>query len=327
MKAVVIGAAGHVGNAIVRALLDRNWEVTACGRRKTPPANLAGLPVRYLAGDTRAPGQFDNWIAGHDLVVDAAAPYPLDIFSIANLGGPEPLADADMRTRRLLDSVVAHDATLAYIGSFVTLARPHTTGQQLQSELVRLAHPYFEVKELIESQIVRAAKHGLRAVLVNPTYCLGPWDLHDRRLCTIPLLLSGAVPSSISQMLDVIDVRDVASAVIAALEAERFGVPILVSGHTISTDELYLTICRIGGAPPPRITSSASLALIGSYCVEVALGLIGRKTPLLSGGMMMATAFDYLETNSELKQLGVTLTPLDATITDSIEWYRDIGYC
>jgi dihydroflavonol-4-reductase len=327
MKAVVIGAAGHVGNAIVRALLDRNWEVTACGRREIPPANLAGLPVRYLAGDSRVPGQFDRWIAGHDLVVDAAAPYPLDIFSIANLGGPEPLADADMRTRRLLDSVGAHDAKLAYIGSFVTLARPHTAGQQLQSELVRLVHPYFEVKELIESLIVRAAKHGLPAVLVNPTYCLGPWDLHDRHLCTIPLLLSGEVPSSISQMLNVIDVRDVASALIAALEAERFGEPTLLSGHTISTDTLYLTICQIGGAPPPRITSSASFALMGSYCMEAALGLIGRKTPLLSGGMMMATAFDYLETGSELKQLGVTPTPLAATIADAIQWYRDIGYC
>src|SRR5579871_684971 len=79
MRALVIGASGHVGNAITRALLDRKWEVTACGRHKEPPLNLAGLSVTYLAGDADTPGQLDNWIAGYDLVVDGAAPYPMSL--------------------------------------------------------------------------------------------------------------------------------------------------------------------------------------------------------------------------------------------------------
>src|SRR5579871_6171014 len=62
MKALVIGASGHVGNAITRALLDRKWQVTACGRHKDPPINLAGLPVTYLAGDADTPGQLDRWV-------------------------------------------------------------------------------------------------------------------------------------------------------------------------------------------------------------------------------------------------------------------------
>ena len=74
MKVVVIGAAGHIGNAIARALVGQRHDVTACGRRKELPVNLVGLPVQYLVGDGEAPGQFDRWSQQHEIVVDAAAP-------------------------------------------------------------------------------------------------------------------------------------------------------------------------------------------------------------------------------------------------------------
>src|SRR5260370_9375645 len=81
VKALVIGASGHVGNAITRALLDRKWQVTACGRRAAPPLNISGLPVTCLPGDADTPGQFDKWIAGHDLVLERAAPYSMSLVS------------------------------------------------------------------------------------------------------------------------------------------------------------------------------------------------------------------------------------------------------
>src|SRR5271155_816715 len=119
MKALVIGAGGHIGNAIVRALLDRGDEVTACGRRSTPPANLDGLPVRYAPGDSETPGQLDKWIEGHQLVVEAAAPYPVGVFSIGSRAGSNPIFGAERRTRTLLDAVSSHSARLIFVSSFV----------------------------------------------------------------------------------------------------------------------------------------------------------------------------------------------------------------
>lgn len=51
MRVLVLGGTGHLGSAIVRALLERHFEVIATGRRDAPPANLAGLPVHYMQGD------------------------------------------------------------------------------------------------------------------------------------------------------------------------------------------------------------------------------------------------------------------------------------
>src|SRR5579883_2290732 len=162
-SALVIGAGGHVGNAIARALLAAGWTVTACGRRRTPPLNLRNLPLTYRTGDVEAPGQLDRWIDHHDLVVDAAAPYPMELIFPGVEPKQAPFAAAEVRT----------------------------AAQRLRARLIRWTLPYFEVKELIESRLLDASRRGLRVILLNPTYCLGPWDLHDRRVCTIPLLLSG----------------------------------------------------------------------------------------------------------------------------------------
>jgi len=327
IKALVIGASGHIGNAIVRDLLDRNYRITACGRRSALPANLADLPVRYLSGDTGTSGQFDKWIAGHDLVVDAAAPYPLNLFSPVGESGKDPIAHAERRTRLLLDAVGKYKSRLVYVGSFVTLVKPRTSAQRFEHEMMRLAHPYFEVKELIESQMLDASRRGLPVVIANPTYCLGPWDLHDRQLCTIPLLMRGEIPSSITQILNVIDVRDVAAAIGAALDAEYYGKPIQMSSHNISTQELYSLICELGGVPRPRTTTATALAVAGAYAMELIWGAIGEPTPLPTGGMMMAALFDYMAVGKDLQELGITPRPLSETIVDAIKWYRQIGYC
>lgn len=327
MRVLVLGGTGHLGNAIVRALLEQHFEVTATGRRDPPPINLVGLPVHYMRGDAEIAGQFDKWIAGHDLVIDAAAPYPLNAFFPAAKAAANPIVDAERRTRRLLDSLYRHDARLAYISTCSTLARTRTSEQRFEMQMMRLTHLYFEVKELIESQILDAARHGLRAVIVNPTYCLGPWDIRASQLCPIPMLLRGHVPATASQILNVIDVRDMAAALLAAISAERYGEPTLLSAHNISNLELYSTICELGGVAKPQASVPPSIAFGATFLADTALALMGRETTGLSGVIMLAGSFDYLPEENAIEALGVRPRPLSATLTDAIGWYREIGYC
>ena len=58
-----------------RELLSRGWQVSAA-TRQAAPRSLDGLDVRLLPGDADAPGQLERWVAGHELVIDAAAPHP-----------------------------------------------------------------------------------------------------------------------------------------------------------------------------------------------------------------------------------------------------------
>ena len=66
MKALVLGATGHIGNAVVRKLLSHGYDVTATGRRTDPPRTLVKLPVHYSPGDHDEPGQIEHWVAGRN---------------------------------------------------------------------------------------------------------------------------------------------------------------------------------------------------------------------------------------------------------------------
>jgi dihydroflavonol-4-reductase len=327
VKAVVIGATGHVGNAIVRAFLDQGIEVTATSRKSVPGYNLAGLPVKFACGDSAAFGQFDAWVSGHDIVVDAAAPYPLSVLRNARGPDSDPVSDAVLRTRELLDAVFKYNARLVSIGSFATITSDRRGFDAVQYEMIRGAHPYFAVKEAIETETINAARSGIKAVLLNPTMCIGPWDMRKREFCIVPRLLAGEVPAMTNQILNLIDVRDVAGAAVAALKAEKFGAPIPLSGHNISVDMLFSWICEIGRVRPPRTFIPASLAVAGSYCAELALALLGQSTPVPSVFLMLASALNCPAPDRRQVDLGIAPRPLSGAILDAIDWYRRIGYC
>jgi dihydroflavonol-4-reductase len=326
VKALVIGAAGHLGNAITRELIDRGYEVTAAGRRPEPPLNLIGLNVRYSAGDIDTPGQLDRWIVGHDVVVDAAAPYPsLLMPSSENVAAG--LKYATTRTRSIIDSVGRQRARLAYVGSFATLP-DHSSGfERLQRGWIRRLHPYFAVKQRIEADLLEAARTGLPAVIVNPTLCIGPWDIKARELCFVPRLLSGESPVSVTHTVNVIDVRDVAIGLAAVLEHRHYGQPTLLAGHNLSIEALYTWICEIGGTSPPRIVAPIGLGAIATYWSEIALGAIGLSPPLPALAPMLTMLHQPFDPDPVQMTLGIVPRPLSQTLTDAIAWYRQIDYC
>lgn len=325
MRALVLGATGHVGNAVVRELLARGYEVTAVTRRAEVPVNLRGLPVRLLRGDADRPGQIERWVKGFDLVVDGAAPYPLHLYIWED---GSPLGKAEERTRRLLDAVARHGARLAYVGSFVTDPR---CGRKPGSDLAR-RHPYFLVKERLESLVLAAARAGVPAAIVNPTACYGPWDLKPRGLCLVPQLLCGEMPALAHYVLNVVDVRDVAIALVSAVEEERFGEPILLCGHSVMLDELGARICALDGRRPTPTRTPGNVVGLGvavSRWADALFALAGRTSPWPSLTLSIALLYETfpMAPGPVQRALGATPRPLNGTLRDTVAWYRRIGYC
>ncbi len=327
MNVLVLGGTGHLGNAIVRELLEQGCTVTIASRRNTPAPNVATLPVRFLSGDLDAPGLLEDWVRGHEIVVDAAAPYPFRLFSANTEEEQSPLDYAARRTATLINAVSRHRARLAYVSSFTTQVQPHFTFERWQAQIVRFLHAYFSVKNLIETRLLAAARGGLKVVIVNPTMCIGPWELKQRELCLIPRLLRNEVPVIASHLLNVIDVRDVAKGLVAALHQERYGEPIVLSGHNITSDELFSWICQIGEAQPPRIFVPASLSVFGSYVVELAFTSLGQPSPIPSLAVALLCEHQWLSPSTAQCELGVFPQSLSGTLRDAIAWYRQIGYC
>jgi len=318
MRTLVLGAGGHIGNAILRELRSRHYRITAAGRKPQQARNLRGLQLELAPGDETTPGQFAAWVQGHDLVIDAAAPYPVHSFHPETAAEREPLAYAAARTTALLDAVAAANAKLAYIGSFTTLT-PAGTLQQL--------HPYFAVKNAIERQLLAAAADGMAIIILNPSVCFGPWDCKQRSYCLIPQALGGELAAVTDHIVNIIDVRDVARALAQALEAGCYGKRFALCGHNIPVSGLIAEICRIGGARPPRLRASTTLSAAAAYWAEAAWALVGRSSPFPALPLLLLCASHAMQPTADQQWLGIRPRPLQQTLRAAIDWYRRLGYC
>jgi len=322
VKVLVLGATGRIGNAIVRELLSQGAAVTAVSRRATPAENLVDLDVDYRAGDADRPGQLEAWVAGHDLVVDAAAPYHLWLFEREPAAAR--LANADARLAALLSSVARHDVALAFIGSYVSNPRVRPLVGRAQAGALRLLHPYFELKRRMEETIGLAVRDGVRAVIVSPTFCIGPGDIGDPALAFIPMVVNGALPATSAHAMNVIDVRDVASLVVAAVAAGVFGSRIPVVGHNCTLEMLVDLIARATGAPRPRWHVPSAVAAGAAYANEVVNAGVG-DADYPSLGTLLVLEQTWEVPSAQQRRLGVPLRPLSRSIVDALDWYARRG--
>jgi len=130
-----------------------------------------------------------------------------------------------------------------------------------------------------------------------------------------------------TQILNVIDVRDAAAAIVRAIEMERYGWPILLSGYNIPAHVLFSWICELGGAKPPAFSVPSTIAAFGGIWIELVARMLGHERGFRSLGPIMLSQHEFVPPSPVLAELGVTLRPFYATLVDAIDWYRRIGYC
>ena len=306
--------------------MQEGHEVTVSCRQAGARPNIGDLDIDILVGDDQEPGQLAEWIDGHERVIDAAAPYPLHLFD-PDVSQRQKLESALQRCRALIQAVQSQHAELVYISSFTTLRRQTSFFARLQSGVIQGSHPYFETKIAIEREIVKAAHKGLKAVVINPSVCLGPWDLKQRDACFVAAVARGDLLGTSAQTLNVIDVRDVADTTLRALETQHYGEPIALSGHNIELHALVQQICDLADCKPPIMRGSTRVMAMGSYWADMVCGSLGQASPYPSLPFLLLCECHAMSPSAAQRELGLKPRPLDTTLSDALNWYRKIGYC
>lgn len=319
-RALVLGATGHLGQALTRALLAAGHRVTVATRRPRPPGmdDLEGL-VDVARGDLDREGDVARLAAGHGLVVDAAAPYALHLFAEDHRA---VFARARRRTVAVAEAARAEGATLAFVSSFVTLPRPDEAAlRAAEARWRRRAHPYFALKSMMEAEVLGAAGRGLRALVLNPCACLGPWDLKPDALSLVGLVASGRFAFTVrDRVVNVIDVRDLAACAVAALERGPFGAPLPIAGHDVPFAELTARIARAAGRPAPALEVPSRFGTLASLWIETAWAAAGRASPMPTLGSLLIDDSYAMSPGPAQRALGVAARPLGESVRDAVAW-------
>ena len=320
-RVLVLGATGHIGQAVVRHALEKGREVTAATRRDHPEC-LRDLGVRIACIDG-AFGSLAELAAGHDLVIDAAAPFPL-IPGVPGCGQWQSQVNAAvLRMKAVIDAARRNGARLVYVSSFTTLAPRKSRADRAAALWRRSYSPYFEAKAAMERAVIAAAREGMQAVVVNPVACFGPWEFRARERCFVRLVVERGLPMILDQGVCVMDTRDAAEAIDRALAEEMYGRPIPIAGHNIGAHELSLRIARMAGIDRPQIMPvHPATASAYAYWMQMASMAWGFEPPTAMNFIPLIADSCPMERSPEQMALGVRIRPLEDTLRDAIAFHQ-----
>ncbi|MDO4232566.1 MAG: SDR family oxidoreductase [Lautropia sp.] len=330
--AFVTGATGLLGNNLVRALLERNVQVTALVRSRMKAETLfSGLPVTLVEGDICQPDSYRKALHGCDSLFHTAA-FFRDNFK----GGthwPELHATNVKGTADLLEAAwhagirrMVHTSSIA-----VLHGEPNQLINESMSRQAAEADDYYRSK--IESEeVVRLflANHPeMFACFVLPGWMFGPGDLGPTSsgqfvLDFVQRKLPGVLPATFS----VVDARDVAEHEILAMEKGRRGERYLAAGCHITMADLMQELSRVSGISSPSRNIPLFVLRLIALLQEIQHS-VTKKPILLSRASVELIASEYQRTNfshdKSRNELGGSFRPLDATLRDVLAWYRQHG--
>jgi dihydroflavonol-4-reductase len=318
--AFVTGASGFVGTNLVRALGERGWSVRALVRGDAP--TLAALDVERIAGDLFAPHLADA-MDGADAVFHVAATYSLwrrdrDEVLRANVDGTRAVLDAARRARV---PRVVHTSSVAAIGvrhGGIPADETH------QSPLAELIGTYKRSKYLAERAARLAFERGQDVVIVNPTTPVGPWDARPTPTGDILVrFLTGRMPAYVDTGLNLVDVRDVAAAHLAAYERGRAGERYIIGAENLTLREILERLSGITGLPAPSVRLPRIVPLAYAALGEFVLGPAGARTDVPFDGVRMAKERMFYTNAKAARDLGLMFGPVTTALADAVRWFQE----
>lgn len=318
---LVTGATGHIGNVLVRKLLERGKRVRAliwCGE---DTSSLDGLDVERIEGDVLDPASLRLALRGVETVYHLAG-----IISI--LPGRQPFVwRVNVEgTRNLLEAARREGIRRLLYTSSIHAIRRAPPGVVIDESLgFDPDTPYGEYdrsKAAASLEVQRAAQTELDAVIVCPTGVIGPYDFRGSEMGEVIRRAAEARPIFyVEGAYDFVDVRDVAEGMIAAAEKGRRGESYILGGQKYSVSSLLEAVRQVTGRAFARIKIPFSIAKL----VARFMPWYYRRTGVRP--IFTPYSLEVLRSNANIshckaeRELGFQPRPLIETIADTVRWF------
>jgi dihydroflavonol-4-reductase len=318
---LVTGATGHIGNVLVRKLLERGENVRALILPGESRESISGLKVEAFEGD----------ILNLDSVFESMRGIK-GIFHLAGvisiMPGPNPFVrKVNVEgTKNILHAASKKNIKLIYTSSIHAIQRVEegVIDENVPYDMNNPYGAYDRSKAEATLEVLNAARSGLEAVVACPTGVIGPYDfrgslmgavIHDAAVAKPALYVDGAY--------DFVDVRDVADGLIAAAENGKRGESYILSGQKITVRYLLETVREITGKHFFQLKIPFNLAKFAAMFTPLYYRF-ANETPRFT-----PYSLDVLQSNSNIshakatRELGYKPRPIFESIRDAVKWFLE----
>ena len=316
-QTLVTGGSGFIGQHLVAALLRRGRRVRILDVRppECPPAG-----AQYVKGSVLDPTTVQAALDDVEEVYHLAAlpgmwmPDKEDFYAVNCRGTEVVLAAARKRgVSRLL-----HCSTESILFS-ASSTEPVVT-ECICTTPDEMPGAYTRSKMIAEQRAFQAAASGFPVVIANPTMPIG---CHHRNL-TPPVLmlryfLSRRIQIYFDFVVNLVDVRDVASGLLLVMERGRNGHRYILGGEDISLKKLLNMLGTISGRNALRIPIPGEIAHAVAAAMEFIADHVTRQTPAATvEGVRIATWSKALSLEKSRRELGYAPRPIEPALREAV---------
>lgn len=310
MTAVVTGATGLVGNAIVRSLAARGRSVRVLARNVDKARTVIPEHVEVVLGDITDPSSLRKAFAGAGVVYHAAGlpeQWLADPngFARVNVGG----------TENAIEAARASGARRFVYTSTIDVFRAEPGAEYDESELdpAPKGTAYERSKQEADRVVTRAHQRGLDVVFLHPAAVYGPGPAGSPGVNEfVRQLLSGEAPALLPGGMPLVFSDDVGEGHVRAEERANSGARFILSERYVSLAELARHVLRAAESTQrvPRVLplwmARAASSLTESWARRTG------KPPLIPSGQLTFLQWQA-RPNAERAQreLGIEFVPLE----------------
>jgi dihydroflavonol-4-reductase len=322
-RILITGGTGFLGSYIIKALIEKGYEVRAILRTNKLPSYIPREildKVEWVDGDVLDVVSLDDAMEGIDKIIHAAAlvsfvkkdrkkMYKVNVEGTANV--------VNMALEKNIPRLV-YISSVAALGR--TAHRGHVNEEKKWEESKMNTH-YAKSKYKAELEVWRATGEGLSTVILNPATILGfgDWNKSSAAIFKSVYHEFGWYSPGINGF---VDVEDVAKATVLLMESEYTEQRYIVNGDNWPFKKLLETIADgLGKKRPSRQTTRALMSL--AWRMEIIKSLFTGNKPLLTKeSARVAHSKTIFENDKILKALpGFSFTPLQESIQKACEKY------
>jgi dihydroflavonol-4-reductase len=318
----VTGATGHIGNVLVRRLIDQGVRVRALVPPGEDSIPLDGLAVELVEGDVLDLRALQQAFKGAQVVYHLAGmisimPGVNEMVRRVNLEGTKNVLKAARQegVRRLV-----------YTSSIHALQRvPHgiTIDEKIPFDPVNAISAYDQSKAAASLAVQEAIREGLDAVIACPTGVIGPYDFRRSEMGQLILdAMQTRRQLYVEGAYDFVDVRDVAEGLIQTSEKGRRGESYILSGEQITVDWLISTVQCLAGAPARLLKIPMGLARFVARFTPPYYQLTRKRPRFTPYALETVISNSVISNNKARRELSYAPRPLTETLSDTVRWLR-----
>lgn len=322
MKVLVTGGSGFIGHHLVSALIARGAQVHVFDLRH-PRQMIAD--VQYIEGSVLDAAAVRDAVDGIDQVYHLAGlpgmwlPDREDFYRVNCVGTETVLAAARAAgVKRFL-----HCSTESILFDYPRAEGAATAPTAPPADAMPGA--YTRSKALAEARAMQAAAEGFPVVIGTPTMPIGP---HDSNLTPPSQMLRLFLDSRIQLYLDfivnLVDVRDVASGLILAMERGQIGQRYVFGGESLKLSRILALMAGISGRKHVAIPVPGKFAELSAGMLElISDRLTGRPPSGTAEGVRIALHASDLSIDRARRELGYAPRPIEPTLRETIAFLLD----